>query len=116
MTRAHLVKDRVNGGDGSQQRNEESEDDREQHRLHRERERNGESQEPSNHLDEHDAQNLSLSPCRRRDEAKNDASDGGEDGVLKNLEVDHKNDGCLARAHLHHGAVVVHAVVDHDLG
>lgn len=57
-----------------------------------------------------------MSPCQRRDEAKNDAGDGGEDGVLKDLEVDHENDGRLARAHLHHGAVVVHAVVDHDLG
>ena len=36
VRRAHLVKDRVDGWNGRQQRNKEPEDDREQHRLHRE--------------------------------------------------------------------------------
>lgn len=111
-----LAEHAVDGGDGGEEGDEETEQQREAERLQGEGHGDGEMERAAHHAREGNAEDLRVGESASRNVAEENAEQRGEDGVEEDLEEDHSHEDCFARAHLLHGAVVAHAVVDHDPG
>ena len=111
-----LMEHAVDGGDGGEEGDEQTEQQREAERLQREGHGDGEMKRAAHYTCEDNAEDLWVRESESENVAEKNAEQRGEDGVEKDLEEDHGHEDALARAHLLHGAVVGHAVVDHDLG
>lgn len=111
-----LVEHAVDGGNGGEEGDEEPEQQREAERLDGEGHGDGEMKRAAHHVCEGDAKDLRVGESASRNVAEKNAEQRGEDGVEEDLEENHGHKDALARAHLLHGAVVAHAVVDHDPG
>ena len=111
-----LAEHAVNGGNGGEEGDEEPEQQREAERLDGEGHGDGEMKRAAHHACEGDAEDLRVGESASRNVAEKNAEQRGEDGVEEDLEENHGHEDALARAHLLHGAVVAHAVVDHDPG
>lgn len=111
-----LAEHAVDGGNGGEEGDEEPEQHREAECLDGEGHGDEEMQRAAHHACEGDAKDLRVGESARRNVAEKNAEQRGEDGVEEDLEENHGHKDALARAHLLHGAVVAHAVVDHDPG